>query len=361
MGEANAGGYDFEHATTRAVASFEAIRKARIYSEKLCLFGRRRLLAKRRYEHLWPFADAWSASCTLSSVAPRHVTPAVLASFFDGLAAYHPLHDNVYRASAPVGFDSSVVAPLGPGGDVFYDDNAWLGLASVLHDGVNGDARALPLAERLFEFVVSGWSTDPAFKHPGGIRWKLDASNRSRNTCSNAPAAELAALLHERTGDERPLEWSIRIYEWVRRSLLGSGDLYLDRIDPDGTTEPTVWSYNQGTMIGAGILLHRSTGESTYLEHASATAAAAIDRFDVEALLGQAAAFNSVFFRNLFMLEELSLDAARQELAVSYADAMWDKRRIPATGLFSRGSSVLNDSASMIEIYALLAGAPPHP
>jgi hypothetical protein len=283
-----------------------------------------------------------------------------LPLFFDGLAAYHRLHRAALSASGPVGFESLVVPPLGTGGDVFFDDNAWLGLALMRHHEINRDETTLALARRLFEFVTSGWSSDQSWSQPGGIRWKKPASNISRNTCSNGPVAQLAVLIHALTEDAAALEWSTRIYGWVRSALLGRDDLYVDQIAPDGTINRAIWSYNQGTMIGAGVLLHRVTGEQTYLVHALATAAASIARFSVPALVKQDAAFNAVFFRNLFMLDRVAPNPAYRELAIAYGDEGWEHARDSSTGLFGGGKSLLNNSAPMIEIYALIAGAPPH-
>ena len=349
-------------AGSRAVATFEAIRTSRLYSKRRHLFGRRRWLFWRSYEHLWPFADAWSALCTLSSVEAFHPRASdVLDTMFEGLVAYHDQGDIALGGTGPVAFQSSVVPPRGPGGDVYYDDNAWVGLALMRHEELTGDQRALSVARRLCAFVTSGWSSDPAWSHPGGIRWKEPVSNRSRNTCSNGPTAELAALVHERTGDPDAREWSVRIYDWVRSALLGTDDLYADQISPDGTIDPTRWSYNQGSMIGAGVLLHRVTHDDDYLAEARATATALLRRFSSDDLLRQDAAFNAVFFRNLFLLDQVSPDPTYRAACVAYGDAVWDQRRDTRTGLFGGGTSFLNDSAPVMELYALLAGAQPHP
>jgi ABC-type transport system substrate-binding protein len=113
-------------------------------------------------------------------------------------------------------------------------------------------------------------------------------------------------------------------------------------------------------MIGAGTLLYRITGVPSYLDQATQTAAAAVRRFSVPALTKQDAAFNAVLFRNLFLLDEVSPDPAYRQLASAYAEEMWVQSRDPRTGLFRGGASPLNDSAPLVEVYALLAGAPPH-
>ena len=332
----------------------------RLYVKRRSLFGLRRGPFGRRYEHLWPFANAWSALGTWASISGPRQTSEVLDSFPTGLAAYHPRGLAALSSGGPVSFDSSVARQARGPGEVYFDDNAWLGLALVHHHDISADARALRLAHRLFDFLVSGWSADDSWSHPGGIRWKLSPADTTRNTCSNAPGAELGALLHEHTGCEEALQWALRIYEWVRATLRGPGGLYRDRISPEGDVESTIWSYNQGTMIGAGVLLHRVTGDGTYLEQASETAAASLAHFGVDSLVGQGAAFNAVFFRNLFLLNQVAPNFSYGALASAFATAMWERCRDARTGLFLAGGSPLNASAPMIEVYALLAGAQPH-
>ncbi len=360
MSSVNDSDNDQSTALHRAVLTFDAIRRSRLYARRTHLYGRRRWVVDRSYEKLWPFADAWSAVATFASLADRPDVFNALASFFDGLSAYRRPVAGASDAAGSLGFESAVVPPLGPGGERYFDDNTWLGLAMVRHHQMTGDERPLFVARRLFEFVTSGWSSDSTWSHPGGIRWKEPVSNTSRNTCSNAPVAELGALLHEETGDPLMLEWATAIYAWVRTALLDSDQLYADQIAWEGTLSPTVWTYNQGTMIGAGVLLHRITGDSGYLSQARATAAASQDRFTLPVLLRQGAAFNAVYFRNLLLLDRVAPDPGYMSSALSYATAMWEQVRVARTGLFPRGSSPLNDTAPMLEIYSLLAGAAPH-
>jgi hypothetical protein len=71
-------------------------------------------------------------------------------------------------------------------------------------------------------------------------------------------------------------------------------------------------------------------------------------------------AFNAVYFRNLLLLDRLAPDPRYRQTALAYADEMWTTRRDSRTGLFTGDMSPLNESAPMVEIYALLAGAEPH-
>jgi hypothetical protein len=342
----------------RAGATFDALYAPGLFRRRTHLWGHRRFWLLRNNEALWPYADAWSAVCTLAALGGPTRIDSSLPGFFRGLRAYHRGH---LASTDPIGFESVAPFPHGPGGDVFYDDNTWLGLALCHHHALTRSDEAADLSRRLLQFVLTGWSTDTTWSHPGGIRWKVPASNRSRNTCSNAPVAELAALIAMRDGDKSTLDWAKRIYARVHESLEVSGGLYLDQIAPDGTVLPDIWSYNQGTMIGAGVLLHRATDQSEYLTRADLTAQAALAHFSVNRLVGQDAAFNAVFFRNLLLLDAVSPNPAYRALAEEYGDRMWIERRDPLTGLFSGGKSFLNNTAPMIQIYALLSGSAPHP
>lgn len=345
----------------RAGATLEAVTCHRRFDEGRGLFGRRHLLAGRAYVHLWPFVCAWSAVETATDLPGRIGDRAVVVAraLTTGLAAYARAPACVSGGSGPMGFESSVTPPLGRGGEVYYDDNAWAALALLEHFRRHHDPDALTLARRVVAFCCTGWSAESAWSHPGGVRWKVPAANQSRNTCANAPLAEAAALVHAHTGDLDALEWSARIYDWVRGALLGPDDLYLDRIMPDGTRSPERWTYNQGAMIGAGVLLARATGERHYLEEARATAEAALDRYDVAALSRHhGPAFNAVLFRNLFLLDDQVGDARIKTLAAAYGEVAWRSR---PHGVRAAGKLPLNAVAPLVELYALLAGGRGHP
>ena len=347
-------------ALQRATATLAAIGAARLRSRTHHLFGTRRwLLSRRVYETLWPFAAAWSALCTLGSLPGQREAIRLLDTMVIGLRAYSR-EPGIIDAEGDAGFESVVTAPLGRGGERYYDDHAWLGLALVRHHELTGDPVLLRLAARVFSFVVSGWSADAAWEVPGGIRWKEPSTNRSRNTCSNGPAAALAAKLFERTGDRPYLDWATRIYDWTRRALQGVDALYVDRIAPDGARNPTIWSYNQGSMIGSGVLLGRQTGESSYVDQAAETAAAYVGRTTVPDLVVQDPAFNAVFFRNLLVLDRERPDPRYRALASAFGTYTWEFGRTRG-GLFAGNGSPLNNAAAMLQIYALLAGAEPHP
>jgi hypothetical protein len=73
--------------------------------------------------------------------------------------------------------------------------------------------------------------------------------------------------------------------------------------------------------------------------------------------------FNAIFFRNLFALAKINHDPSYAQLAASYADTAWLQDR-QSDGLFTDpdptgGESLVNQTAPMAEIYAMLAQSPP--
>src|SRR5439155_25359662 len=129
---------------------------------------------------------------------------------------------------------------------------------------------------------------------------------------------------------------------------------------PRGSIDPTLWSYNQGTMIGAGTLLYRATGDSAFLYQARQTAAAALAYFSPERLAAENPFFPSVYFRNLLYLDSVTHDPPGPRIAQSYVDYAWQNLRL-GTDLFVAGSPASGQllyQAAIAQIYALL-GSPP--
>jgi hypothetical protein len=327
-----------------------------LYVPRRRLFGDRRWTGCRHWETLWPFADAWSAVSILQSIDGDKVELLTTGSFLEGLDAYRRATDPP-DGDAPIGYGVSVRSLYRRKATRFYDDNSWLVLAIVRAHQLRRDPELLSLATRVMEFVLSGWSDDPDATHPGGIRWNDGPNGTTRNTCTNGPAAEAALRLHALTGEQGWLDWAVRIYGWTRAALLRADNLYLDHIRPDGTTVSTIWSYNQGTMIGAGVLLSEATGDRGSLEEAVATADAAIRHFTPDILLKQPSPFNAVYFSNLRLLSGVRADVRIELMLAAYAEQLW-RTRVDQTGLpVDPSVSPLNAAAAAITIDALVGGA----
>jgi hypothetical protein len=317
------------------------------------------------FSFLWPFSQALAATVSMANI-PGMKGPLLreIQARFVGLHAYLDLtnsgaSEGTFTSTLPA-FDGTTAPPTGPGGAKYYDDNDWVGIELVRAYKLTRNASALASAEQIMAFEMAGWSTDPALVCPGGIPFSNVTENTDRNTVTNAPAAELAVQLYSVTGNAAYLQFGEMAYEWVRHCLLQSSGLYADHMTPTGVIEPMVWSYNQGTMIGAGTLLYQATGNAAFLFQARQTARAALAYFTPERLGSEIPFFPSVYFRNLLYLDSVTHDPPGPKLAQSYVDYAWQNQRL-SDDLFVSGSPAsaqLLVQAAIVQIYALLSSRP---
>lgn len=309
----------------------------------------------RRYAYLWPFGQALVATLDLAALTNDEATWRQARRL--GAAFEHYWDED---APAPGGASY----PLPEGGDTFYDDNLWIGLALLALHRATGEARWLDDAVHIFDFVVGAWDDEPRHPHPGGIYWAQPAANpsRDRNTVSNAPTAQLALSLYATTSERRYLDWAHRTFEWVERNLRDPQDgLYWDHIALDGTIDRTKWSYNQGTMLGAAALLSEATGQREYLARARAIAAAALMHYGAgDHLWKQDPAFNAIFFQNLSLLGDISGERHfYYSTLATYAARAWVGRdtRSGLIGFGRKERVELLTQAAAVRLFATLAAS----
>ncbi len=101
----------------------------------------------------------------------------------------------------------------------------------------------------------------------GGMYWDFEHSGK--NACINYPTVIAAMQLYNITGEEHYKEKAIEIYEWSRNNLFekSTGRVADHKVgnQPPGYED---YTYNQGTLIGAAMLLYESDGDEVYLEDA---------------------------------------------------------------------------------------------
>ncbi len=307
-----------------------------------------------------PYAFLWPLSQALAGVLDMLMLPNARAD--DTALARRLVDEGLGLYWDGTAYQSAVMPPLGRGGDRYYDDNAWIGLDLTRAHRILGDSAALIYASKVFQYLVSGWDDNADHPSPGGIYWVEAGWNRDRTTASNAPVAELGLRLYQATKDLFYLNWARRIYDWMNYALMDDQGLYWDRIDGQGSIDTGTSAANQGTMIGAGVMLYGLTHDPTYLDRARATARAALRLYEQIGLSVQTA-FNAIFLRNLLFLSTVDatqLPATRQ-LLQNYADRAWRENRTVAN-LFAfpptAGMTNLVDQAAMVQIHACLACDP---
>jgi Glycosyl hydrolase family 76 len=342
----------------RALLAFQAMQRS-YYLQGSGLY------AGEPFSYLWPFSQALAATVSLASVPHMPVSVArELHARLVGLNSYLDTNNSGASegtfTSTLAAFDGTVAPPAGPGGTKYYDDNDWVGIELMRVYKLTHDPSVLGSAEAIMAFEMAGWQTNPQLPCSGGIPFSNDAENTDRNTVTTAPAAELAAQLYRATGSAQYLQFAEMAYEWVRRCLLLGSGMYADHIDARGVVEPMLWSYGQGTMIGAGTLLYQATGNAAYLYQARQTAKAALAYFTREQLGTEIPFFPSVYFRNLLYLDAVTHDPPGPKLAQSYVDYAWQHLRL-TNNLFVAGSPASADllvQAAIVQIYGLLSLPP---
>jgi rhamnogalacturonyl hydrolase YesR len=212
---------------------------------------------------MWGVGVQLSALAAASAVEPEKYL-AETCAYADAIQVYWLKHND------KEGFD---VLPAPKSSDRYYDDNAWLVLALAEVFEVTKDRKFLDRAVATFKFVMSGEDE----KLGGGVYWR-EKFLTSKNTCSNGPAIVGALRLHSLTGEATYLETAKRLYAWTNSHLQDQDGLFWDNIRLDGRVSRRKYSYNSALMIRANSLLHKTTGETRYLDEATRVARAA-ERF----------------------------------------------------------------------------------
>jgi Glycosyl hydrolase family 76 len=359
---------------TRAARAFTAMRRR--FRNRKGLYRRDgRLRRPGAAAHLWPFSRALVATLDLAGVGHELTGVEAGEAIEESLAQLERYWD---PSGDPPAYSSDVRGTR-IGGDRYYDDNAWVGLALVQLERMSPGSGHLDRAQELFRFAVSGWD-GRAVSHPGGVFWVeqgrgIGEKNHDRNTVSNAPNAELGLHLRELTGEPAAVPGQVgaeEMYEWVLATLDASRDsdapatgLFWDKVQGDGTFDETLWSYNQGSMVGANVLLARIHHDrrEQYLGRAEAIARKALTHFGEPGFARQPPAFNAIFFRNLLLLHPVTRDGTLKTEIIDhlrrYCDDAWShaRDRRDCFDLPDGGVTLLNQSA-LVQLLALLAWDP---
>jgi hypothetical protein len=321
----------------------------------------------RKGAQLWPFSRALMATLDVAGIPGDAATELAPQQ---RLAEHLQILERYWDPAGPrPAYCSSVTGPRRRG-DRYYDDNAWIGLALVELERLRPNSGWLARAGQLYEFAASGWDDVR-----GGVCWVeqgrgTGVRNHDRNTVSNGPNAEvglhLAELGHRPASQVTPED----MYDWVGRTLDSSREsdspgtgLFWDKVRGDGTIDRATWSYNQGSMVGANVLLARAhpTQQATYLSRAEAIARKALREYAGQ-YETQPASFNAIFFRNLLLLHAASADrGVREEILAAmtaFAEAAWSEARDRRHLFHLRGRPTLLDQSAMVQILALLAWDP---
>jgi predicted alpha-1,6-mannanase (GH76 family) len=151
----------------------------------------------------------------------------------------------------------------------FNDDIAWMVIVCARAYLLFGEEEFRTHAKNNFDAMYNR-----ALLTTGMLRWKqTPANNTGTNSCINGPAEVAACYLAEATGDDSYYGKARNLYALQRQHLYNAsnGQVY-DSFTWQGNTPSNYnhWAstYNQGTFLGAALLLYRRYGDAQYREDA---------------------------------------------------------------------------------------------
>ncbi len=215
----------------------------------------------------------------------------------------------------------------------FYDDEGWWALAWIAAYDVTGNQQYLTTAMLIFSDMTGGWDTTCG----GGIWWSKDRTYK--NAIANELFLSVAAHLANRVAaSDRAgyLQWADQEWSWFRGSgLINGQNLINDGLTTSTCTNngQTVWSYNQGVILGGLVELNEAQPAPVLLATANAIAQSAISHLtDSRGVLHDAnepnlgtdgPQFKGVFLRNLMALTAVSPRQQYGDFALTNAESIW--------------------------------------
>jgi predicted alpha-1,6-mannanase (GH76 family) len=144
-----------------------------------------------------------------------------------------------------------------------YDDMMWWVISLGRAYEITNNQEYLDKAIKGFDFV---WE-ESYDEENGGMIWSWKADGKV--AAINYPTVIGAMELYKITGEEAYLEKAKEIYKWADDNLFQeeSGRVADHKVgnNPPGFED---YTYNQGTCIGASVMLYKATGDSDYLDKA---------------------------------------------------------------------------------------------
>jgi predicted alpha-1,6-mannanase (GH76 family)/acetyl esterase/lipase len=252
----------------------------------------------------------------------------------------------------------------------YYDDEGWWALGWADAYELSHQARYLEMAEQIFTDMTAGWDDTCS----GGIWWSKD--RHYKNAIANELFLSIAARLANLSQDEQKratyLDWAQREWKWFATSgMINKDNLVNDGLDSTcHNNQRTVWTYNQGVILGGLSALTKASNDVKALSVARSIALAAISRLtDPEGVLHDpcepsrcgkdAVQFKGIFARNLAALNAEARAPQFAAFLETNAEAVWKNRDSDNRfGVVWSGLSDVKNAATQVSgLDALLAAA----
>lgn len=225
----------------------------------------------------------------------------------------------------------------------YYDDEGWWALAWIDAYDLTGNKVYLAMASSIFADMSGGWDSTCG----GGIWWSKE--RRYKNAIANELFLSVAAHLANRDSvrSSQYLDWANREWKWFASTgMVNAQNVINDGLTISGSpgtaatcvnNGKTVWTYNQGVVLGGLVELSKLNPDPTLAQAAQKIATAAITQLaDHDGILhdpcepacgADGVQFKGIFVRNLISLYKRWPNPAYKSFIQANAQAIWDQGR----------------------------------
>jgi predicted alpha-1,6-mannanase (GH76 family) len=256
----------------------------------------------------------------------------------------------------------------------FYDDEGWWAMAWIDAYDLTGKPQYLAAAQTIFRDMQGAWDNTCG----GGIWWSK--KRHYKNAIANELFFDVSASLARRgtrADKAEALAWATKEWTWFQSTgMINSDHLVNDGLEinkEDGTchnNKRTVWTYNQGVVLGALSEYARATHSSQPLTDARTLADAGLAHLtDNDGILhdpcepkcgNDANQFKGIFVRNLRILNRTLHEPRYRTFFATNANSIWLNARTDKDELGVRWSgppAELNAGTQVSALDALVAAA----
>ncbi|KAJ4294460.1 hypothetical protein N0V90_008151 [Kalmusia sp. IMI 367209] len=220
-------------------------------------------------------------------------------------------------------------------------DEGWWALGWIAAYDLTNNRRYLNQAESIFKDMHAVFGKTNCSKNVGGIGgiW-WDRNQTYVNAIANELFFSTAASLANRA-ESSSSYLSIAKQQWawfkgtgmIRDNSTINDGLDLQTCQNNGGT---IWTYNQGVVLGGLVELSKATGDTSYIDTAHRIATASIATLAPSGILRDpcepncgpdGSQFKGIFVRNLLILHEVSPRDEYRELFEKNARSIWKRNR----------------------------------
>lgn len=222
--------------------------------------------------------------------------------------------------------------------DRYYDDEGWWALGWIAAYDATNTAEYLSEAEIIFANMNASFGQTSCSHNSGGVGgiW-WDKSHTYVNAIANELFLAVAARLAARTTGATAagyLAVAKQQWAWFQGSgMINSGNTINDGLNQTTclNNDGTVWSYNQGVILGGLAELSQLTSDESYLSTAQTIADAAISALAPNGILheacepscgGDGSQFKGIFARNVQYLYQASPQSRYSQFLENNAESI---------------------------------------